>query len=261
MVDDWLEPALICANHFYARMFRDWPSAVTRTIEQYTVSYSGDVRLTGANHLWLHEPAALTPDTLEEAGRFFDHFKAAWSVVYTDAFMPGAGPFLRSQGYFRRWHSPLMVLDTAPYSLPINPAARVIRASRPEHIAHIGRVLADTFATDASVNRRVARVEHLVDPDITHYLIYEGREPAACATVARHCRMAGIWNVGTRYAFRRRRYATTLMVALLNDLAAEGYDATMLLASPMGRPLYEQLGYRPIGMVYYMGPTLSHGSL
>jgi predicted acetyltransferase len=66
--------------------------------------------------------------------------------------------------------------------------------------------------------------------------------------------MAGIWNVGTRYKFRRQRIATTLMSALLDDLYRRGCTTSTLMASASGLHLYEQLGYRQIGVTAYMAP-------
>jgi hypothetical protein len=255
-VDPLLGAALACVDHFYARMFRDWPEAVNRTSETYTLSYSGDRHLTGANHLWPRTPDAITPRALREAEEFFDAYNAAWSVVYTDTFMPHAAALLDQYGYYRRWHSPLMVLDTPPQHLPTRFGTEVIRASTRQHLDDVRRVMNEAFGTGTSVNQRVARAEHLADPTVRHYLIYAGSEPAACAMVAMCDTMAGIWNVGTRYRFRRQGFATTVMLALLNDLSARGYPVSVLMASPEGYPLYQQLGYRDIGDISYMGPPL-----
>lgn len=254
MVDTYLAAALDCVDYFYARMFRDWPEAVSRRANDFTLSYSGAPRLTGANHLWPHTPGALTAPALAEALDFFAPYDAAWSVIYTDTFMPNAASFLQQHGYFRRWSSPLMVLDGPPRPLPRHPGAHVQRASTPQHIDDVRRIMAEAFLTENDVNARVARMSHLDDPFITHYLVYAQDEPAACATAALHGPIAGIWNVGTRYRFRRQRYATTIMLALLDDLSARGCPASMLMASAEGFPLYAQLGYRQIGQTYYMAP-------
>jgi predicted GNAT family acetyltransferase len=153
-----------------------------------------------------------------------------------------------------RWSSPLMVLDTPHNCLRTNPSAQVIRAYAPKHIDAVIEVMTEAFATDSSVNHRVARTKHLNDPNIIHYLAYSEGEPAACATVALNDHMAGIWNVGTRYIFRRQRFATTLMCALLDDLRQRGCTASTLMSSASGMPLYVQLGYRQIGVTTYMGP-------
>jgi hypothetical protein len=147
-----------------------------------------------------------------------------------------------------------MVLDQPPQRLPINPQVEVIRAANQDHLADMGLVMSEAFATSHGVNQRVARPEHLDDPDIVHYVIYSGDEPAACATVALCENMGGVWNVGTRYRFRRQRFATTIMLALLDDLRERGIADSMLMASPAGQPLYEALGYRLIGTTVYLGP-------
>jgi ribosomal protein S18 acetylase RimI-like enzyme len=258
VVDSHLAMALACVEDFYARMFRDWPSAVTKSTGQCVLSYSGDTRLTGANHLWPQTCDALDDDALQAAIDFFSPYDAAWSVIYTDTYMPYAADFLRSRGYTMRWNSPLMMLDHQPYPLSINPTAKVIRASTPRHIEDIAHVMSEAFASSSNVNRRVARTEHLHDPSTRHYIIYDEMEPAACATVAVCGDIAGIWNVGTRYRFRRMRYATTIMRAILSDLGALGVTLSTLMASTAGQPLYERLGYRAIGQTYYMGPPYNN---
>ena len=249
-----LNEAMICINAFYDRVFRSWPGAVTRRWQDCTLSYSGDARLTGANHLWPHSPEALTGHALDEANRFFTPLRAAWSVVYVDTYVPHATDFLYERHYAIRWTSPVMVLDRPPSPRPAHPTAEVLRAESAKHITDIRLIMSEAFATDLSVNRRVAREGHILSDDVLHYITYIGGEPAGCATVARSGPMAGIWNVGTRYKFRRQGIASAIMVTLLDDLRRDGCPRTMLMASPAGQPLYHQLGYRTIGTAYYMRP-------
>ena len=251
-----LTTILDSVDYFYARVFRDWPSAVTRENNDYTFSFSGDTRLTGANHLWLRHPDALTPQTLHDARAFFEHFRAAWSVVVIDTFIPQASALLHDRGFFVRWDSPLMVLDGLAHRLPIHTGVEVQRATTPRHLSDIIFVMAEAFATNDNVNRRVVRNAQLGDAHIQHYVIYTEGQPAACATVARHNGTASIWNVGTRLRFRRQGLATTIMHAILDDLAAEGITTTILMATRAGLPLYNRLGYRRVGTTAYMGPPL-----
>jgi hypothetical protein len=253
-MQSYLQAALVCIDGFYARMFRDWPDAVTQQTESITLSFSGDTRLTGANHLWPRTPDAITALALHQAQAFFHRYQAAWSVLYTDSYMSGASDLLRDHDYYPRWNSPVMVLDALPNDLPPRRDTPVLRATTIQHLADIEVIMSEAFATGTAVNRRVVRPDHLPDPTISHYVAYAGQEPATCATVVICGEMAGIWNVGTRYKFRRQRYATTIMFAVLDDLRARGYPVTMLMASPNGQPLYERLGYRHIATTYYMGP-------
>lgn len=254
MTNSYLAAALRCVDDFYAIMFRSWPTAVTRAQDHFTLSYSGDTRLTGANHLWPATPEAVTLEAIDAAYAFFTEYQAAWSVVYTDTFMPAARDVLIAGGFYRRWSSPLMVLDGPPRPLAPNHHVTPLRATTLHHLHDVARVMSDAFLTDRATNQRIARPEMLQHPAVAHYLIYDGGLPATCATVARSGSMAGIWNVGTVPRFRHKRYATTIMLALLDDLRATGCTTTMLMASPSGQPLYEQLGYRIVGTTSYMGP-------
>jgi predicted GNAT family acetyltransferase len=122
-------------------------------------------------------------------------------------------------------------------------------------------VMSEAFVTGSSVNRRVVRPAHLHEDDIVHYLIYGDGAAVGSATVALHGNgLASIWNVGTRYHYRRQRYATTLMLAVLDDLRRRGFSSSVLMASSSGLPLYEQLGYRTIGRTTFLAPPLARRS-
>jgi ribosomal protein S18 acetylase RimI-like enzyme len=252
-----LEAAQACIDAFYAAMFRDWPGAVTQAAGGCTLSYSGDGHLTGANHVWPGGPGALTLAVLDVATRFFAAFHAAWSVIYTDTYTPDAADLLDAHGYTLRWSSPLMALDRPPYRLRVRSGTAAIRATTPDHLRHMRPIMAEAFGTSDAVNRRITRPEHLDDPGVAHYLIYANGTPVSCATVTRCGDVAALWNVGTRRAFRRQRFAATLVQAILDDLAAGGITTSILLASPSGQPLYERLGYRTIGTTMYMAPPVS----
>ncbi len=260
-----LETALNCVDDFYARLFRDWPEAVVRRVGDCTLSYSGNPRLNGANHLFPHTPDALTGAVLAEAEAFFAGYDAVWTVIFADRYMPHGEALFSERRYSPRWHSPLMVLDDLSLAPgeppPFQPC--VVRASTPEHLDDIIRVLRDAFGTSSTISRRVVRDEHLTDPaaGVWHYLAYNGRTATACAMVALHASaMATVWNVGTRPFYRRRGVATAIMHAILADLHAAGLEACALLSSDEGVALYERLGYRTLAQVYYMGPPPAFGA-
>jgi len=255
--DPLLGAALDCVDEFYARLFRDWPSAITRRAPHYTLAFSGDARLTGANHLWPCTPDAITPAALTDAEGFFDAQHAAWSVVCTDTFTGGALDLLDEEGYYPRWESPLMVLDRPPQPLPTRRGAQVELAETERQLDEVTAVMSEAFVTGSTVNRRVVRAAHLHEDDILHYLIYGDGAAVGSATVALHANgLASIWNVGTRYRYRRQRYATTLMLAVLDDLRRRGCPTSVLMASSSGQPLYAKLGYRVIGQTIYFAPPV-----
>lgn len=261
MVDPLLVSALDAVDDFYARLFRDWPEAVTRAVGDCTLSYSGDARLNGANHLFPHTPEALTHAALADAEDFFAQYGASWTAIYTDRYAPHAEAILSARGYGPRWHSPLMVLDAPPAFAP-HPDTHVIRATARDHLDDVVRVLREVFGTSSIVSRRIVRVAHLDDPTIRHYLIYRGGAIVTSALAVIHTGgMATIWNVGTRTAFRRQGHATAIMTAMLADLRAQGVSVVALLASREGVDLYHTLGFRTLATTYYMGPPYRAGAV
>lgn len=249
-----LAAALIGVDDFYARVFRDWPTAVTRRAGACTLAYSGDPHLNGANHLFPHTPQAITGAILNEAEQFFAAYSAAWTVIYTDRFAPQAADLLAARGYRPRWSSSLMVLAGAPQPVRAAEFALVERARTREDLDDVVRVMIDAFGTSPIAARRLVRPAHADDPALLHYLVRVGRTPVSCATIAVHTNgIASVWNVATRLAFRRRGYAGAVMLAALADLRARGITTTVLLASREGVPLYERLGYVTLATTHYMG--------
>lgn len=260
-----LAAALACVDDFYARLFRDWPEAVVRQVGACTLSYSGNPQLNGANHVFPHAPDALTGAVLDEAETFFSRYGAVWTAIYADRYMPGGEALFAARRYSPRWKSALLALDDLVH-LPRDERpfhGRVLRASTPDHLDDIIRVLRDAFGTSSTISRRVVRREHLSDPGagVWHYLAYTGRTAAACATVALHANgMATVWNVGTRPFYRRQGFASAIMRAILGDLHAAGLESCALLSSQEGMALYERLGYQSLAQVYYMGPVVEGGA-
>lgn len=60
---------------------------------------------------------------------------------------------------------------------------------------------------------------------------------------------ATILFVATDPAARGRGHATALMKQLLRGARSRGCDLSVLEASPMGRPVYERMGYRSVGTI------------
>ena len=57
----------------------------------------------------------------------------------------------------------------------------------------------------------------------------------------------GIYSLGTHPDFRRRGLARSLMQHVLADAHRNGARIATLQATPMGRPLYESIGFEPVG--------------
>jgi ribosomal protein S18 acetylase RimI-like enzyme len=62
-----------------------------------------------------------------------------------------------------------------------------------------------------------------------------------------HREDCGIYAVGTLPAFRRRGFARTLMEHVLGSARRRGARTASLQSTRMGQPLYESLGFTPVG--------------
>ena len=115
-----------------------------------------------------------------------------------------------------------------------------------------GRV---TTVSGAALRRLVVDeavpVEQLGVPDpnarITGWaLVTDGQ---AITTAYTHCNGldCGIYAVGTLASWRRRGYARTLVEHILADARENGMQTATLQSTPMGRALYDSLGFRAVG--------------
>ena len=83
-------------------------------------------------------------------------------------------------------------------------------------------------------------------PHVQGFVGYCDGQPVAAALVYLSHGIAGINWVGTVSAARGRRFAEAIVWTAVREGFARGAALANLQASPMGRPVYERMGYRPI---------------
>ena len=84
-----------------------------------------------------------------------------------------------------------------------------------------------------------------------------GREPVATVELAVGGGVAGIYNVATRDAFRRRGFASAMMAHALEDAHAAGLRTAVLQAAPDGVGVYRRLGFAEFGTIREYKPPPS----
>jgi ribosomal protein S18 acetylase RimI-like enzyme len=110
-------------------------------------------------------------------------------------------------------------------------------------------VVADAFGWPPSLLGRVFTRKLIGDACWTAYVGYLEDRPVATAQLVVTDGVAGIYYVGTLEAHRRSGFAEVMTRQALNEGAAAGCDVASLQASPMGRPIYERMGFRMVS--YY----------
>ncbi len=245
--------AFDAVEYFYRRMYWQAPTAVTQHTPAFTLSYSGVTWLHSINHLWLRQTEAFSKELLAQTAKFFRHYHAEYSIVLSDQIARALADPMADAHLGERASSPIYALSGLPRVHKLHRETQIIRVS-PNEQQELLQVLYGAFFMGPEIGRCIVQPDHFDDPSIRHYLAFVDGEAAASTTVLLRDGIAGIWNVGTLRPFRRQGIASTLLMRALADAAEDGYTESVLIASPMGRPMYEQMGYQWIGNLYHYGP-------
>ena len=111
-----------------------------------------------------------------------------------------------------------------------------------EHLA----VAAEGFGMPVDLLRPVIGPALLERADCRVYVGDLDGRPVVCGLGVRIDRTIGVYNIATVPSARRRGFGAAMTARIATDGATDGCDVAILQASPMGRPIYERLGYRTV---------------
>lgn len=233
----------------YTEMFRAFarvsPDGAIREIGGVTLARTGPL-LPMLNTVIVADDAADPETVLADARAWFAPTGQRYAITTLDAATDRLAPALRRAG--REPHaSPLLIWqpDARPEvtatDLRIEPArdGASLRRYNDTMTAAFGGVWAmPGIVRDETINRPM---------DVTHYIGYLADAPVATAMLFCSHRIAGVFNVGTIPAARRRGIGAALTRRAVADGLAVGCVASALQASEMGLSMYLRLGYRQVG--------------
>ena len=204
-----LVPAAPERSYFNAVLYEE-PAALAAAYEEIAAAYA---EIEAAWTVWVRHGDRETATMLAEGGHVLD-----------------ASPDLMARGLEGIERPPDGALDewTADGSL-VDVAAINDRAYR--------------FGTDSfsrGLTRLPAGAAHI-------YVARQGAEPVACAMLLDHDGNSELDAVAVVPEARGRGLSAALVAHGLADAAERGARTTTLVATRLGRPVYDRLGYRPLG--------------
>ena len=142
---------------------------------------------------------------------------------------------------------PGMALHPIPPCAARIPAGHEIRrisdqAGMNDHI----RAGALGFGMPEDMLRAIVAPDTWQRPGNAVYVGYSDDEPVTTGLGFRTGRTIGVYNIATVEQARRQGLGAAITERVATDGAAAGCDVAILQSSPMGRPIYERLGYRTV---------------
>ena len=180
----------------------------------------------------------------DELASAYDRIGARWTVWVPPAHRE-ATQLLERAGH---------VLDAAPelmgrelYQVERPPDDTPDGWTRDGNLAEVATVNDRAYSNDTRSFEHALR--HLPEGAAHLYTVREGGEAVASTVVVDYDGNADVELVAVVPEARGRGLSGQLLAHALADAADRGCESTALVATKLGRPVYERLGYRPLGQL------------
>ncbi|HYP56259.1 MAG TPA: GNAT family N-acetyltransferase [Solirubrobacterales bacterium] len=194
----------------------------------------------------------LDPDELIERARGFFGARGRSFAVWARAGIEEDRDLvaaLEGGGARKVFAMPEMVLDRRPGPCPPPDDVELRRVTSPEDAEAYWQVAADAYATNGFPQEVFAFYDRhdglWADGVATFLALLDGRPASIAMTIVNHG-VAGIYWVGTRQDARGRGLGPVLTTAAVEAGFEMGGETIALQASPLGRPIYERMGFEAI---------------
>jgi hypothetical protein len=218
----------------------------------------GEVTMTDASSPLPFVNRAVLEQPIADPARMVEHLRAFYAAAGTGSFLLDSAwptPDLREHGFTLMGHPPLMIRQPhAPLPAP-PPELRIAPVTDARTAADLERTLVDGYP--APMLQPFEQVQLFTPGALTaagwsHFVGSADGRPVAAGSCSLGERLLRVENIATLDEVRGRGYGLAITAATI------GVDLTKtaaLVASDLGRPIYERLGFVAISRsTYWLGP-------
>ena len=236
-----------------ANYFRAWSLLTAGSAGHEVLEQDGLMLTCGANHAASFNLAYLWPghrpleERIEAAGAYFERMRRHYLVRFRAGAVPGVEEALTVAGHERSGEDIPAMLLTSP-DIPPRHASLDIACCRSEpELAAWAKAMAPGYGVSREL---AASFTNPVRAGVIDYELYLGRaggEPVATSGLVMTHGVAGVYLVSTLAPHRRKGYGEAMTWHAVRRGLALGARFASLQPSPMGRALYERMGFREVG--------------
>ena len=188
------------------------------------------------------KPPARVADCVDEIVSFYAARKSPFTIRYRED-DEGAAAACEARGLQSGGGTPVMFGDAASMA---GQEACDVRAVDEALLSDYRVKMASGFEIPEAALAAIITPAALHEDSFVALLGFVGDEPVASAAVVVTGDCAGVYNIGTPPAQRKKGYGEALTRAAIAEGVRRGCTTTTLQASAMGFSIYERMGYRTL---------------
>jgi GNAT superfamily N-acetyltransferase len=198
------------------------------------------------NVAFVTRPLPDPSDALGAGRRWFSQRKLPFCVRVRSGLDPETGRACRSGGFTEIDTMPCMLLGTT--ALDDVPCDRldILEADEPGAASDQAQVLTSGFPMPEEFASLLVAEGLLRERATELYVGYHAGQAVASSSLVVSGTVAGIYNVATLPGFRHRGYGEAMTRHAIARAYELGCDIATLQATPLGRPIYERMGFRTV---------------
>jgi len=200
------------------------------------------------NRAVLHQPVTDVATTVGRVKEFYAAAPAPHAPFLLDSAWPT--PDLREHGLTLMGHPPLMVRRADLDLPPAPPELRIVEATDAHLAGDLERTLIDGYPAPPMQPFETVRLftpAAFAAEGWHHFVGYVDEQPVAAGSCFVGDRLLRVENIATLESVRGRGYGVAITAATL----AAAPKTAVLVASDLGRPIYEKLGFAAVLRVTY----------